>query len=288
MYLRQNEVEINSVEHLHEVWHTGHWYLNIIESDYVIISNLRPDIKFGYPFWFRCPSDWFLSLKETTTVTALIFHVSRCGSTLCKNLLDVPDGQICLNEPYRLIEQSIINKRDISKYMARLNGKKLNVIVKTTSWNLCRLDWLKSSYPGAKTIFIYRNPFEVISSFASKMNGWIDDPEILGILNVNEDDRLVRFARCLDIFMSRTDYDLVLPYENIVQESIHGRLRDLLGYAVNEEKMIEVSKTHSKRSDKFENDTIHKKQVWDSIEHLIPQKLLKTLMEKQNVISHIR
>lgn len=286
MYLSENEIHIKSYDHLIELWNSGNWYFNSVSDDQVTISDTRPDVKTGYPFWFHCSKEWFLSLDETITVTAFIFHVSRCGSTLCSNLLDIPDNQICLNEP-GLFSWSIINNQDMSQYLSRMNGKRQDVIIKTSSWNICFIDEIKSLYPDSKTIFIYRDPVEVITSFFNKSNGWIDDDHILKLIGVKECDRLIRFAKCLEVFMSRSDFDLILPYRNLINETIYGRLHNLLGYQVDEEKMIKVSKVNSKKQGLYIDDSEQKLEMWNDVKHFIPDQIIKNLKEKENDISYI-
>lgn len=285
MYLPQNEVYLKSFDHLKEVWRTGNWHLNSIQDNHVIVSNLRCDTRSGFPFWFRCSHEWFLRLDETCRVSGLVFHVSRCGSTLLRNLLDVPDNQICLNEPL-LFNKAVINRNsDLPKYMARLTGSQTNIIVKTTSWNVLLKDWLVDLFP-VPTVFVYRHPFDVLASLSVKPNAWIDDKDILALFRFHEEDRLIRYARCIDQFFERTDFDIAIPYERVVDEAFDG-LPQLFGYTTKEE-MKRVATLNSKGQEQFVDDREVKTRLWNDIASKIPEELTRKLLEKQNGISHIR
>lgn len=294
MYCPENEVKIISEEHLNKVWQTGHWYLNQIHVDHVIVSNYRPDSKnYNGAFWFRCPIDMFLALEETTEVTALIFHMSRCGSTLFRNLMNV--NQICLNEPFMFNQCVMIKDSNLVGYMKRLNGKQSYVMVKTSSWNITQIDWLKKQFPKSKTIFICRDPMEVLASFYLGTNGWINSQDILALFDpiVGVPDRLIRFSLCLEqIMYNAHKTDILVTYENIINETIYGKFPELLGYKVDQKKMLEVSKVNSKKSGQFESDTKSKEQIANLLAESIPQEIINRITQYYKEITsgflHIR
>lgn len=284
MYLRQNEVIITSTEHLKEVWKTGRWYLAEIDNDRVIATDKRPDIERSPgDYWFNCPLDVFLQLPQTGTVTGLIFHVSRCGSTLCRNLLDVPDGQTCLNEPDLVANAILNNDPDIRLFFSRMSGK---VIIKTNSWNVMKIDWLRQQFPESKTIFIYRDPLEVLASISRNPNRWNHMSRVLNLFDVDECDPLIRFALCLEQMMTKIpETDMIIPYSDISKQAIYGRLPELLDYSVNEEQMLSVSKINSKNTDtQFVDDTTIKRHLGERLR--IPPEIINKLTQLHMEIYH--
>lgn len=292
MYCPENKVKIISKEHLKEVWQTGHWYLNQIHADHVVVSNYRPDIKFYHDtFWFTCPLDMFFSLEETTKVTTLIFHMSRCGSTLFRNLMNV--NQMCLNEPFFFNQSVLIKDQNLRNYTNRINNINSNIMIKTSSWNIMQLDWIKKMFPTAKTIFICRAPLEVLASFYMKPTGWINSKEILAQFEKLPNDQLIKFALCLEQLMIRAFYtDQILSYDKIVNESIYGNLANFLEYHVNEEKMLEVSKINSKTADEFKNDYEEKAKLAEVVKQIVPKEIINRLeklyTEMNSDLSYIR
>lgn len=131
--------------------------------------------------------------SESATPAAIIFHVSRCGSTLLSQLLSCDKRNVVLSEvPFfdellRLpFKQHDLNFSDIENYLSaaiKLYTEKRNDVsqfffIKTDSWHLHFYETYRKLFPSIPYILLYRNPLEVIES-QQKQRGLHSIPGIL-------------------------------------------------------------------------------------------------------------
>ena len=131
--------------------------------------------------------------------TAIIFHVSRCGSTLLSQLLALDEKHIVLSEvpffddllrlPFK--ESPAETKIGIDylaaaiKYYGRKRtGKEEQLFIKTDSWHIHFYDRIRNLFPSVPCILLYRNPQEVMLS-QKRQRGMqsvpgIIEPEVFG------------------------------------------------------------------------------------------------------------
>lgn len=147
--------------------------------------------------------------------SVIIFHVSRCGSTLASQLLSLNPSSIVLSEvPFidsilRLkhninysnkYEISNLLKAAIACYGQKRNGNENKLIIKTDSWHIFFYQQLRKIYPTTPFVLLYRSPDEVIRSHQKKpgmhsVPGLIE-PEIFGfdldtVLKIPRDEYMV-------------------------------------------------------------------------------------------------
>lgn len=108
--------------------------------------------------------------------TAIIFHVSRCGSTLLSQLLGLSRNNIVLAEvPFfddllraRFKEngqdQSSFLPYAVKFYGQKRKGTEQQLFIKTDSWHLFFYEQWRSMYPNIPFILLFRRPDEVIRS----------------------------------------------------------------------------------------------------------------------------
>jgi len=114
---------------------------------------------------------------------AFIFHISRCGSTLIAKALARVDYNIVINQgsplqhgfwaqltdgfrrPLEPTDENLTAFRTIIRAMARRRRDSQNsAIVKFVSWNTLCIDFIRQAFPGVPSLFMYRDPVEVIAS----------------------------------------------------------------------------------------------------------------------------
>ena len=123
-------------------------------------------------------SEWTNNM-EAVAPAAIIFHVSRCGSTLLSQLLGMDDANIVLSEvpffdellripfkkqPAENIDVNACLIAAIKCYGQKRTGKEDRLFIKTDSWHLHFYPRLRTLFPLVPFILMYRNPFEVILS----------------------------------------------------------------------------------------------------------------------------
>lgn len=111
--------------------------------------------------------------------SAVIFHVSRCGSTLFSQLLALQQQYMVLSEvPFfdellRLrFKDAAVSKEQTSGlfdaalqlYINSSDNVPSHVFIKTDSWHLHFYEQLRMLYPEVPFILLYRNPLEVLRS----------------------------------------------------------------------------------------------------------------------------
>ncbi len=127
------------------------------------------------------------------TPDVIIFHVSRCGSTMVSQLMGLNPANISLAEvpffddilrlPYRnkdLDKSSAIALLNAAFkfYGQKRTGKESQLIIKTDSWHISFYEDLRGVYPDVPFVFLYRSPNEVLSSH-KKRHGMQTVPGLL-------------------------------------------------------------------------------------------------------------
>jgi len=130
----------------------------------------------------------------------IVYHTSRCGSTLVTQMLAALPTVTVLSEPdpvdtlldYRRHnpeirdEQAAIWIRWIVEAIARPGpAGQGGLVIKTDSWHILMFDVLRAAFPNTPWIFLHRNPVEVLVSLRRMagrraMPGAVD-PALLGI-----------------------------------------------------------------------------------------------------------
>lgn len=129
----------------------------------------------GRPFnrLFRTatPLASFLGRTDLRAPSGLIFHMSRCGSTLVSQMLGAAPGHVSISEAPPL--DAMIQHRfpdpemhaDALRGLVHAYGRGAeHLFVKLDSWHTRALPLLRRAFPETPWIFLYRDPVEVLVS----------------------------------------------------------------------------------------------------------------------------
>jgi hypothetical protein len=155
------------------------------ENSKLISSLSSPDVL---PNW--------AAQVDAIAPTAIIFHISRCGSTLVSQLLALQQANIVLSEvPFfdellrkgkkeddRSTQQLL--KAAVELYGAKRNEQQSQLFIKADSWHIHFYKELRQLYPTIPFILLYRKPDEVLRSQQKKRGmqaaPGVLEPEIFG------------------------------------------------------------------------------------------------------------
>lgn len=120
---------------------------------------------------------------------SLVFHVSRCGSTMLSQSLATSSENIMISEA-PIIDQilrsdlfSLEKKTVLLQSVIKLLGQKRfpeqqHLIIKLDAWHIFKASYLRSIFPDIPFALLYRNPTEVLKSH-QKMMGMHMVPNLL-------------------------------------------------------------------------------------------------------------
>lgn len=205
--------------------------------------------------------------------TAIIFHVSRCGSTLLSQLLALDPANIALSEvPFfdellrygfrnnSLEEMLPVVKAAVSFHGVPKKEKQKRLFIKTDSWHIHFYDQWRQLYPDVPAILLYRRPDEVIRSHR-KHRGMqavqgVIEPSLFGfgpeIFNLPLNEYM---AGVLETFFAgfekilRTDKKVLAVNYNEGMLGIMNKIASFTGISYNEEVMQQMKerlKYHAK------------------------------------------
>jgi hypothetical protein len=110
--------------------------------------------------------------------TGLIFHMSRCGSTLVSQMLAACQANIVVSEapPIDQIVRSGLSEADrlaLLRAMVHAFGHARNTgatryFIKLDSWHTCALPLFRAAFPSTPWLFLYREPSAVMVSHARR------------------------------------------------------------------------------------------------------------------------
>ena len=117
---------------------------------------------------------------------ALIFHVSRCGSTLLSRLLGCIPGVLVISEPAPLNALLLADPGSLDgeteaqalRLLVRALGRRRfgderHYVLKLSSWNVTRLALFRRAFPEAALVWLTRTPHEVVASVLADPPGWL-------------------------------------------------------------------------------------------------------------------
>lgn len=123
------------------------------------------------------------SAMDCLQPTVIIFHVSRCGSTLASQLLGLSNANIVLAEvpflddllrlpshqkQFTTADADRLFAAALSLYGQRRAGAERHLVVKTDSWHILFYQRLRRLYPNVPFVLLYRRPEEIIRSHQKK------------------------------------------------------------------------------------------------------------------------
>ncbi|MCP3137685.1 sulfotransferase family protein [Pyxidicoccus xibeiensis] len=119
------------------------------------------------------------AVRPGLPVRGLVFHMSRCGSTLVAQLLAALPRHIVLSEagPVDTVLRSHLRRPDITEAQRiewlravvgalgqRRHAEEEAVFLKLDAWHTLELPLLQRAFPGVPWLFLYRDPVEVMAS----------------------------------------------------------------------------------------------------------------------------
>ncbi len=112
----------------------------------------------------------------------LVFHLSRCGSTLLSRLLSTVPGTLVVSEPAPINSLLMMDMNDetlvpLLRAMIRALGRRRfgderHFVLKLSSWNTLRIGLFRRAFPGVPVIWVQRAPIDVMASLLADPPGW--------------------------------------------------------------------------------------------------------------------
>jgi hypothetical protein len=148
---------------------------------------------FNRAFGPRTPLDALGSLYADVNARrpdGIIFHVSRCGSTLAAQLLAALPGSTVLSEAQPIDDVLSANARDdtasdawrverlrwvVAALANSVPTRRGRFFLKMDAWHAVDLPLIRRAFPGVPSILLYRDPLEVLVSHAREP-GWFMVP----------------------------------------------------------------------------------------------------------------
>jgi len=117
--------------------------------------------------------------------SALVFHLSRCGSTLVSRLLSTAPHRLVVSEPMPINtllmarsrefdeEATVATLRALVRALGRKRfGDERHYVLKLSSWNVRFVTLFRRAFPNAPIVWVQREPAEVLASLIADPPGW--------------------------------------------------------------------------------------------------------------------
>lgn len=140
----------------------------------------RPLVRTGLDAMVR------LDDEPSLEPAGMIFHLSRCGSTLVSRLLGTLPGVVVLAEPGPLntllgLDPDRIDDATLVRIVRlvvralgrRRHGDERRLVLKCTSWNVRRRAVLAAAFPDTPWVWVQRDPVRVLASLLADPPGWL-------------------------------------------------------------------------------------------------------------------
>ena len=127
-----------------------------------------------------------LDSEPSLEPAGMIFHLSRCGSTLVSRLLGALPGVVVLAEPSPLnallgLDPDRVDEAALVRMVRllvralgrRRHGDERQLVLKCTSWNIRRRAILAAAFPETPWIWVQRDPARVLASLLATPPGWL-------------------------------------------------------------------------------------------------------------------
>jgi hypothetical protein len=127
-----------------------------------------------------------LDSRPSPEPAGMIFHLSRCGSTLVSRLLSTLPGVVVIAEPAplnallglradRLNDTALVPivRMMLRALSRRPHGEERQVVLKCTSWNIRRRELLAAAFPDTPWVWVQRDPVLVMASLFANPPGWL-------------------------------------------------------------------------------------------------------------------
>lgn len=127
-----------------------------------------------------------LDSEPSLEPAGMIFHLSRCGSTLVSRLLGTLPGVVVVAEPAPLnallgLDPGRIDDATVVRLVRlvvralgrRRHGDEQRLVLKCTSWNIRRRAILAAAFPETPWIWVQRDPARVLASLLAMPPGWL-------------------------------------------------------------------------------------------------------------------
>jgi hypothetical protein len=127
-----------------------------------------------------------LDSEPSIEPSGMIFHLSRCGSTLISRLLRAVPGVVVLAEPAPLnallrLDPGLVDDATLVRLVRllvralgrRRHADERQLVLKCTSWNIRRRAVLTAAFPETPWIWLQRDPSRVLASLLAEPPGWL-------------------------------------------------------------------------------------------------------------------
>jgi hypothetical protein len=127
-----------------------------------------------------------LDSEPSLEPTGMIFHLSRCGSTLVSRLLGTLPGVVVLAEPAPLnallgLDPDWVDEAELVSVVRLVvralgrcrHGDERRLVLKCTSWNIRRRAILAAAFPQTPWIWVQRDPARILASLLGEPPGWL-------------------------------------------------------------------------------------------------------------------
>jgi hypothetical protein len=127
-----------------------------------------------------------LDSEPSLEPAGMIFHLSRCGSTVVSRLLSTLPDVVVVAEPAplntllglgpdRIDEATLVEVvRLVVRALGRCRlGDERWLVLKCSSWNIRRREVLAAAFPETPWIWVQRDPVRVLASLLAEPPGWL-------------------------------------------------------------------------------------------------------------------
>ena len=127
-----------------------------------------------------------LDTEPSLEPAGMVFHLSRCGSTLVSRLLGTLPGVVVVAEPAPLnallgLSPAAVDEatlvglvRVLVRALGRCrHGDERRLVLKCTSWNVRRRAVLAAAFPETPWVWVQRDPTRVLASLLADPPGWL-------------------------------------------------------------------------------------------------------------------
>ncbi|SEC97143.1 hypothetical protein SAMN05444161_2225 [Rhizobiales bacterium GAS191] len=155
---------------------------------------------FNLLFGHSTPLAWLGDEEFELRPAGLIFHMSRCGSTLVSQMLASLRRNVVLSEPGSLDQILHLPARwpgvtadELVRWLRamaaalgrRRHPEERDLFIKLESWHVLLLPLIRRAFPDVPWVFLYRDPIEVMASLArlpsKQMFPGNIDPALIGL-----------------------------------------------------------------------------------------------------------